>query len=132
MQIPLVLSWRSMVLFEYKLLLGKWTVKMTQKKVERLNFMVSFDLWSVYRKTNEVEITISKLYFWISLSEIIQENKLWNMLQIKPSAKINPDNENLGGWFNWRNDILRFEANSLVGRTENFRGLKAILPAPFA
>ena len=46
--------------FEYKLLLGKWTVKITQK-----NF-------SIYRKTTEVGIAISKIYFWISLSEMIQ------------------------------------------------------------
>ena len=49
--------------------------------------------------------------------------------QTKPSTKINPDNENFEGLFNWQNDILRFEANSLVGRTENFRGLEAILSA---
>ena len=27
-------------------------------------------------------------------------------------------------------DVLRFKAISLVGRTKNFRGLEAILPAP--
>ena len=30
---------------------------------------------SNYLKTNEVGITISKLYFWISLSEMIQGNQ---------------------------------------------------------
>ena len=51
--------------------------------------MVSFNLRSVYGKTkNEVGITISKLYFWISLSEMIQENRLGNMPQTKSSAKI--------------------------------------------
>ena len=35
-------------------------VKMTQKNL------------SIYQKTNEMGLTTSKLYFWISLSEMIQ------------------------------------------------------------
>ena len=32
--------------------------------------------WSIYlKKKNEVGITISKLYFWISLSEMIQRKQ---------------------------------------------------------
>ena len=85
MQIPLVSSWIWVII-------GKINGKDDTKKVKCLDFMVSFNLWSVYRKINEVGNTISKLYFWSSLSEMIQENKLWNILQTKPSAKINPDN----------------------------------------
>ena len=31
--------------------------------------------WSIYLKKNEVGITMSKLYFWISLSEMIQRKQ---------------------------------------------------------
>ena len=51
--------------FEYKVLLRKSAIKMTQKN------------WSNYLKTNEVGITISKL-FLISLSKMIQWKQTLN------------------------------------------------------
>ena len=56
---------------------------------------------SIYRKTNEVGITISKLYFLDFFKWNDSPKRLQNIPQTKPSAKISPDREKLGDWFNW-------------------------------
>ena len=58
----------------------------------------------IYLKTNEVGITISKLYFWISLSEMIQ----WKQTLKYASNKAFRENRfliKLVGWFNWWNEM---------------------------